>query len=261
MDNQVLNKMAVLFLLLLLVSACAPAEKPAAPSAVEGIVPTAEPTAAPAPTLTPTPQLTQDWVGTWFLWVGDGIQNLEVSFSTEGNHITGTNEKEGESTKINAKMSLDGITAVGDWQSSNGISGPINMLISEDRQEFAGNLGGEVMFCGSREGSQKPNPCLTKITGDWSGEWVVWLGPDETEVILFFKQEGSEVDVMIYDFEGKVSEDGRTLTGEFNEFGISGSLEATILDNMAQFTGNMINLFPFCGVRRGGPKPADCLGP
>ena len=261
MDNQVLRKMAVLFLLILLISACSSPEKPAAPSAAEGIVPTTEPTATPAPTLTPTPQLTQDWVGTWFLWAGDDIQNLEMIFSAEENHITGTNEEEGESRKINAKMSLDGITAVGDWQSSTGVSGPITMLISEDRQEFAGSLGGDVLFCGSREENKKPKQCLTKITGDWSGEWIVWIGPDETEVILFFKQEGSEVGVMVYDFEGTVSEDGRTLTGEFNEFGISGSLEAKILDNMAQFTGNMINLFPFCGVRRGGPKPADCLGP
>jgi hypothetical protein len=157
-------------------------------------------------------------------------------------------------------MSLDGITAIGDWESSNGNSGPINMLISEDKQEFVGNLGGEVMLCGSREGTFKPTPCYTEI-GGWSGEWVVWLGPDETEIILFFNQEGSEVGVMVYDFDGTVSEDGRTLAGEFNEFGISGSLEAKILDNMAQFTGNIVNLFPFCGVRRGGPKPAVCLGP
>jgi hypothetical protein len=74
MYDQVLRKMAVLFLLILLISACAPAEKPAE------IVPTAEPTATPAPTLTPTPQLTQDWVGTWFLWVGDTYQTIEVNF-------------------------------------------------------------------------------------------------------------------------------------------------------------------------------------
>ncbi len=136
MNNQVLKKMVAIFLLILLISACTPAEKPAASSAAEEIVPAAEPTATPAPTLTPTPQLTQDWVGTWFLWVDDDIQNLEVIFSAEGNHITGTIEEEGESTKINAKMSLDGITAVGDWESSTGVSGPIAMLISEDRQEI-----------------------------------------------------------------------------------------------------------------------------
>lgn len=260
MHNQVLRKMAVLFLLILLISACSPAEKPAEPVAAEDIVPTAEPTAMPAPTPTPTPQLTQDWVGTWFLWVGDTYQTIEVDFSAERNQITGTIEEEGESRKINAVMSLDGITVTGDWESSSGNSGPIAMLISEDRQEFTGNLGGGVMFCGSREGTFKPNPCFTEI-GGWSGEWVAWLGPDETEVILFFNQEGSEVGVMVYDFEGTVSDDGRTLTGEFNEFGISGSLEAKILDNMAQFTGNMINTFPFCGVRQGGPKPTVCLGP
>ena len=260
MVDQVFRKMVVLVLLILLVSACAPAEKPAAPSSVEEIVPTAEPTATPAPTLTPTPQLTQDWVGTWFVWVGDTYQTIEVNFSAEGNLITGTIEEEGGSRKINANMSSDGITAIGDWESSSGNSGPIAMLISGDRQEFVGNLGGEVMFCGSREGTFKPTPCFTEI-GSWRGEWVVWVGPDQTEVVLFFNQEDSAVDVMVYDFSGAVSEDGRTLTGEFNEFGITGSLEAKILDNMAQFTGNMVNLFPFCGVRRGGPKPADCLGP
>jgi len=259
MYDQVLRKMAVLFLLIFLISACSPAEKPAE------IVPTAEPSATPAPTLTPTPQLTQDWAGTWFLWIGDNIQKSEVSFSAEGNHITGTIEEEGESRKINAKMSSDGITVIGDWESSTGISGPINMLISEDRQKFTGNLGGELMFCGSREDYKMPNPCFTKIVGDWSGEWAVWFGPDEMTSILFFNQKGSEVSIIFYDFDfdfvGTVSEDGRTLSGEFNEFGISGILEAKILDNMAQFTGNMLNLAPFCGVRRGGPKPAVCFGP
>ena len=180
MYDQVLKKIAVLFLLLLLISACSPAEKPAESVAAEDIVPTAEPTATPAPTLTPTPQLTQDWVGTWFLWVGDTYQTIGVNFSAEGNQITGTIEEEGESRRINAVMSLDGITVTGDWESSSGNSGPIAMLISEDRQEFTGNLGGGVMVCGSREGTFKPTPCFTEI-GGWSGEWVVWLGPDETE--------------------------------------------------------------------------------
>lgn len=261
MDNQVLRKMAVLFLLILLISACSSAEKPAGPATTAETVPTTEPAATPAPTLTPTPELTQDWVDTWSLWIGENNQKSEVNFTAEGNQITGAIEVEGESRKINAKMSLDGITVTGNWESSSGNSGPINMLISEDRQEFAGNLGGEVMFCGSREGSKKPKSCFTEFGGYWSGEWIVWLGPEETETILFFNQEGSEVGVMVYDFKGTVSEDGYTLTGEFNEFGISGSLEAKILDNMAQFTGNMINLTPFCGVRRGGPKPAACFGP
>jgi len=261
MLDQTLRKIALpLFLIILLVSACSAAEKPTAPSTTAEIVPTAEPTATSAPTLAPTPLFTQDWTGSWLIWMGDTYQTIEVNFSADGHQITGTIEKEGESRKINAVMSLDGISVTGDWESSNGNSGAINMLISEDRQEFAGNLGGESMFCGSREGSFKPTPCFAKI-GGWSGEWVVWFGPEEIEAILFFKQEGSEIDVMVYDFEGTVSEDGRTLTGEFNELGISGSLEAKILDNKAQFTGNMLELFPFCGVRKGGPKPTDCLGP
>jgi len=79
------------------------------------------------------------------------------------------------------------------------------------------------MFFGSREGSFKPTSYFTEI-GGWSGGWVVWFDPEEIETILFFKQEGSEIDVMVYDFEGTVSEDGRTLTGEFNELsGESGS--------------------------------------
>jgi len=261
MHNQTLRKMSVPFLLILLFSACSSAEKPAAPTATAEIVPTSEPSVTSAPTLPPTPQFTQDWVGTWIVWVGDSYEKFEVSFSAEGNQITGTIDEEGESKKINAMISLDGITVTGDWESSNGNSGPIGMLISEDRQEFVGTLGGEVKFCGSREVKAKLNPCHAEITGNWNGEWVVWLGPEGTEVILFFKQEGSKIDVMVYDFEGTTSEDGRTLTGKFNEFGISGSLEAKILDNLAQFTGNMNNLFPFCGVRRGGPKPAVCLGP
>ena len=102
---------------------------------------------------------------------------------------------------------------------------------------------------------------LYRIGTDWSGEWITWFGPDETEAVLFFQQDGSDIGAMIYDFAGKVSDDKRTLTGEFNEFGISGSLEASILDNLAQFNGNMMDMFPFCGVRRGGPKPEVCFVP
>ena len=260
MGDQVFRKMAVFVLLILLVSACAPSEEPATPSTIEEIVPTPEPTATPSPTLTPTPQVTLDWEGTWFLWVGETFEPIEVNFSAEGNIIIGTIEEKGESRKINAAVSLDSVTAIGDWESSSENSGPVAMLISEDGKEFTGNLGSEGMFCGSREGAFKPKPCYTEI-GGWKGEWVVWVGPDETEVVLFFNQEGNDLDVMVYDFKGSVSEDGRTLTGEFNEFGFTGSLEAKILDNMAQFTGNMVDLLPFCGVRRGGPKPAVCFGP
>ena len=261
MHNQALRKTAIsFFLIILLISACSAAEKPAATFTTSEIAPAAEPTATPAPTLAPTPLFTQDWTGFWFLWVGDTYQTIEVNLSANGNQITGTIEEEGESKRINAVMSLDGISLTGEWESSNGNSGPINMLLSEDKQEFSGNLGSETMLCGSREGSFKPTPCFTEI-GGWGGEWVVWFGPEEIEAILFFKQEGSEIDVMVYDFEGTVSGDGRTLTGEFNELGISGSLEAKILDNKAQFTGNMLKLFPFCGVRKGGPKPTVCLGP
>lgn len=253
--------MVVPFLLILLVSACTVAEKPAAPTPAPEIIPTTEPTTTLAPTLVPTPLFTQDWAWSWFLWVGDCNKRIEADFSIEGNQITGTIDEEGESRRINAMMSLDGITATGTWESSSGDSGQVDMLISEDRQEFIGNLDGEAKFCGSRAGHSKPSYCPTKIDGNWSGEWVVWFGPDEFEVILFFKQEGSEIEVMVYDFEGTVSEDGRTLNGEFNELGISGSLEARILDNKAQFTGNMLKLFPFCDDRNGGPKPTVCLGP
>jgi len=261
MHNLVLRKTAIpFFLIILLVSACSTAEKPVTTTIATEIVPTSEAIATPTPTLVPTPLFTQDWTGSWFSWVGGTYQAIEVIFSADGNQITGTIEEEGESKKINAVMSLDGISVTGDWESSNGNSGPINMLISEDKQEFVGNLGGETMLCGSRKGSFKPTPCFTEI-GGWRGEWIVWFGPEEIEAILFFKQEGRKINVMVYDFERTVSEDGRTLTGEFNELGISGSLEAKILDNKAQFTGNMLKLFPFCGVRKGGPKPTVCLGP
>ncbi|MCD6475625.1 MAG: hypothetical protein J7K85_05085 [Anaerolineaceae bacterium] len=260
MRTQTLRKVAAPFLLILLVSACSSAEKTTSPAPTAEVIPTAEPTATQTPTQTSTPSHTQDWTGTWFLWVGNTYQAIKVNFTAEGNQIIGIIEGEEESRKINAMMSLDGITVIGDWESSSGNTGLIAMLISKDRQEFVGNFGDEIAFCGSREGTFKPTPCFAEI-GGWGGEWVVWFGPEETEAILFFKQKGSDIDVMVYDFDGTVSEDGSTLTGEFNELGISGSLEAKILDNMAQFTGNMSNLFPFCGVRRGGPKPAVCLGP
>ncbi len=112
MHNQALRKTAIpFFLIILLISACSAAEKPAATFTTAEIAPAAEPTATPAPTLAPTPLFTQDWTGFWFLWVGDTYQTIEVNLSANGNQITGTIEEEGESKRINAVMSLDGISA------------------------------------------------------------------------------------------------------------------------------------------------------
>ena len=108
----------------------------------------------------------------------------------------------------------------------------------------------------------KPKACWANIGPDWSGEWIAWLGPEEVELVLFIKVDGDSLEAMAYDVAGTLSADGRTFTGTFNEFGIpNGSIEGRILDNLAQFNGNIMGSFPFCGVRRGGPKPEVCLGP
>lgn len=258
----------ILFLMILILglSSCVP-DKTTAPDAAATEAPTTSPTLTPEPSPSPTPIYTGLWGGTWNVWSGapeasDDIVKLQtVDFSIEGNRLSAEVIVRGEILTVEANISEDGITALGSWQYQDGRSGSATLLISGDRQSFAGNLNGELIFCGSRGGNKRPSPCFTEISGDWNGEWIVWFGPDDTEMLMVMQQDGNQVGVMLYDFSGTVSEDGRTLTGEMNEMGFTGQVEARLLDNQAQFTGYVSGLFPFCGARPGGPMPDPCMGP
>jgi hypothetical protein len=108
---------------------------------------------------------------------------------------------------------------------------------------------------------EKPEPCYLDIRGEWSGEWVIWFGPEETEALIVLKVEGDQISTLIYDFTGTISADGRTITGEISEMGFTGKVNVEMLENNVQFRGNISGLFPFCGSIVGGSKPDPCMGP
>jgi len=190
------------------------------------------------------------------------MEQLEVDFISDNDHIIGVVEASGSNTNtFSASTNEDGLTAIGTWDSSSGRSGTIAMLINEDKNQFIGNLDGTEPLCGARDGYEQPSPCKCEFGFDWSGEWLVWLGTEQIETILLFTQDGNDVGILIYEFEGITSEDGFTLTGPWKALGASGTLEAKMLDNMAQFTGNLDQIYPICGARLGAPKPETCMGP
>ena len=190
------------------------------------------------------------------------MHRIPAVFTSEANELSGTVNLEGNQITFVAEFYPEGITAQGNWISADGDSGPLSLLMSEDKQKFNGNMGSDMPFCGTRSGQKKPKDCWSWIGPSWNGEWNAWLGPDQFEAVLMFNVTGNNAEVMIYDVAGTVSEDGRTFDGFLNDFGIQDApVHSRILDNMAQFTGNIMGIFPFCGVRRGGPKPETCLGP
>jgi len=258
-----LHLLAVIFL-----TGCGQAAAPAqAQAPTDPPSPTAKPTNAP--TAIPTSPSAGIWDGTWFIWAGAAPFSEEFKFLKpeptvfffSGDQIKAEILVGGIVHMMTAKVSADGVSALGEWTSDGGRTGSAVMLISEDGQFFAGNLEETTVFCGSRKGNSKPNPCYTEIGRDWHGEWVTWLGPDETEAVFIMEQDGSTIGTMVYDFSGKVSQDGRTISGTLNEMGLASAVEAVLLDNQAQFRGNIGGVFPFCGARPGGPKPSPCMGP
>ena len=254
----------ILMLAALLVGGCAPEPAPE---------PTQAPTVIPSPTtvpsLTPTPIYPGIWGGSWNIWAGMGedsedyelLRYVPSEIVVEGNFLTTEVLIQGEPHTVTAEISRDGIVAVGEWSGPDGQSGSAVMLISVDQQSFAGNFNGTDFFCGSRHMNRKPIDCMTEIADGWDGTWVVWIGPDELESLVFLEQIDQKVEIMLYDFTGTVSSDGLSMTGEINEAYFTGEMEAHMLDNQVQFNGNIGGLFPFCGVRPGGPKPDPCLGP
>ena len=228
--------------------------------------PTNEPSSTPEPTITftPTPPPIDAWAGTWTLFKGEArtVERISTEFTFEGSQIFGEfTDKTGQTKTINATVSSDGVVAIGEWNAPNGQHGKVTFLMSDDKDQISGNLDGTEPFCAKRSGIDAPKPCFSEIPPDWDGEWWVWAGPDETSSVLVFYQNGNNVEVLFYEFEGITSENGMGLTGSWHAYGMDGELEAKKLENGVQFNGNMNGLFPFCGVRPGGAKPDPCMGP
>ena len=171
---------------------------------------------------------------------------------------------EGEDIEIEATVAEDEKTASGTWTNSAGDSGSITIRLSDDEMQFVGNHSGEIPICAAKAGAEMPDPCGL----NWSGEWQVWLGPDQYNSTVAYIQEGSNVTGQAksaqgyrYDFKGAINEDGSIASGTWSAVVLGGEFEVYMADNMIQFSGNLDGEFPLCGARWGAPKPDTCLFP
>jgi hypothetical protein len=223
-----------------------------------------------SPSVTPTAFIAPDpladaWLGEWTVWVQETLEEVPEILIMNASASTLHGEvylNDGDRAAFNAELNLDGRAAVGDWQSDQGKSGRISLLISQDGNQFIGSLQGVGPMCAVRDGSELPDPCESEFDLNWRGGWYVWLGPLETEALFYFDPEGQSAGPLSYTIKAFVSgEDGEKLLGTWESMGSSGEIELSIDENGIQFTGNMDGQFPFCGVRPGGEKPGTCYGP
>ncbi len=204
------------------------------------------------------------WVGDWTIWVAKSHDSepTEVFFTADGNLIAGSVAiSEGASADFTAEVGAGGHAALGTHESNEGLSDSVSLILSADGNQFSGYLHGIAAMCGAREGFEKPDPCLSAFGHGWDGGWTVWIGSIEMEGKLFFDPAGESIGPLNYDVELALSDDGSILAGKWMAVGSTGKLEAVLLENGVQFVGNMDGIFPFCGVRPGGPKPETCMAP
>lgn len=224
----------------------------------------AVPAATPTVFIAPDP-LADVWLGEWTFWVQETLEEAPEILIVNAHASTLEGEvylNDGDRAVFSAELNSDGRAAVGDWQSEQGKSGKISLLISLDGSQFIGSLQGVGPMCAVRDGSELPDPCQSEFDLNWSGGWYVWLGPLETEGGFFFDPEGQSAGPLSYTIKAFVSgEDGEVLLGTWEAMGSSGEIELYIQENGIQFTGNLDGQFPFCGVRPGGEKPEPCYGP
>jgi hypothetical protein len=218
----------------------------------------------PTSSVPPDP-LADAWLGEWTVWVQETLEEMPEILIINARASTLEGEvllNDGDRAAFSAELNSNGRAAVGDWQSDEGKSGKISLLISQDGNQFIGSLQGIGPMCAVRDGSEIPEPCESEFDLDWRGGWYVWLGPLETEALFYFDPEGQSAGPLSYTIKAFVSgENGEKLLGTWESMGSSGEIELNFNENGIQFTGNMDGQFPFCGVRPGGEKPEPCYGP
>jgi hypothetical protein len=226
--------------------------------------PVSEPAATPTVFVAPDP-LAEAWLGEWTVWVQETLEEVPETLIVNASAKTLEGEvymNDGDRATFNAELNSDGRAAIGDWQSEQGKSGRISLVISQTGDQFIGSLQGVGPMCAVREGSEIPDPCESEFDLNWHGGWYVWLGPQETEALFFFDPTGESAGPLAYTINGFVSgEKGEKLLGTWEAIGSSGEIELSMDENGIQFTGNLDGQFPFCGVRPGGEKPETCFGP
>lgn len=223
------------------------------------------PTSTPIPTPTATPLPPSAWRDTWTVWTGEELQEMTVDFTVVNNELTATFvSDDGDELEIEAIISEDEKIAAGTWTNSAAETGSIKMRLSDDEMQLVGNLSGDTPLCAAKPGAEMPDPCVL----NWSGEWQVWLGPDQYNSTVAYIQEGVNVTGQAksaqgyrYDFKGAINEDGSIASGTWSAVVLGGEFEVYMADNMIQFSGNLDGEYPLCGARWGAPKPDTCLVP
>jgi len=249
MNKKTIFPFAIIFSAMI-ISACQPGSK--------------APAATPTAFIAPDP-LADTWLGEWTVWVQETSEEVPEILIMNASASTLHGEvilNDGDRASFNAELNSDGRAAVGDWQSEQGKSGRISLLISQDGNQFIGSLQGVGPMCAVRDGSELPEPCESEFDLNWRGGWFVWLGPLETEALFYFDPEGQSAGPLSFTIKAFVyGEDGEKLLGTWEAMGSTGEIELMLEENGIQFTGNMDGQFPFCGVRPGGEKPGICYGP
>ncbi len=128
-------------------------------TAIPTITPTATLTSTPTYNVTPTVMAYLD--GPWTIWEGKNQDRLDIDFLQDGYSLTGNAATDdGYSILYEGTISYDGTTVDGTWKSSKGTSGNFVFYLDPTYSVFGGNMGGGIPFCGNRENSHKPSPCL-----------------------------------------------------------------------------------------------------
>jgi len=169
MSNRIYTAAAALLLMGLVLACTIPVYFASAPDAEENVVyveitSTPEEAEDAAETSTETNEdamVSVNLDGAWTIWQGTEQQQLDSNFLQKGfDLIANAATGDGHSIMFSGKISSDGNTVNGTWESTNGTSGNFMMEMHDSLNSFAGNLGGGVPFCGTRLGSARPNPCL-----------------------------------------------------------------------------------------------------
>ena len=218
---------------------------------------------APSESVLPDP-LAEAWLGKWNVWVQEEVEEQpeNLIINAQGMELNGDLYfNDGDHAYFTAQLNSDGSAAVGNWYSDAGKSGVVSLLLSADGDQFLGSLHGFAPMCAVREGSEMPYPCESTFEFNWAGGWQVWVGSMETEGLFYYVPGGKSIGPLSYKFIADLSDDKRSISGRWEAMASTGKIEAKLLENNVQFTGNMDGYFPFCGTRIGGEKPEPCYGP
>ena len=264
MKMKVLS-MFLIFFLAVTLSNCAPKPAPSPNPTSPPTNPTSQPTITPSPILTETTKTQGPWEGTWTLWTRTSMEKKKFTFTQSGNDLSGESEIiDNNQSTFTGKISDDSQAVTGSWKSTLGWEGVFAIRLLESGNQFNGNINGNEPCCGARNESEQPEDCIL----DWSGKWQIWLGEDLQQGEIQLEQKGNNVTVVLtigqvesYSFAVRTSNNGRTLSGSMKVSGISGKGQIYMLDNMVQFTGNLMGIMQLCGARMGASRPEPCKSP